>query len=261
MASVLERWFSVIPSAPHRSTTIGAVYLSDGSRSSPAGLLDHRRVELVYLSDGSRSSPASTGNVGLFPLRMTELLPRTDYCVVRLVLVPCPVEAAHDHQRINRYGLILMPGDGERMDTSTILAVLRAERDQIDSAIAALEALGDGASAVRSTPKAAQVKTTPTKGKRVLSAASRKKMAEAAKQRWAAKKAAEKKPAAKAPVAKKVAARKTATKTAKKRVVSPESRKKMAEAQQKRWAAKRKAAKAAAKKAVAAPVATATVKE
>jgi hypothetical protein len=190
---------------------------------------------------------------------MTELLPRTDYCVVRLVLVPCPVEAAHDHQRINRYGLILMPGDGERMDTSTILAVLRAERDQIDSAIAALEALGDGASAVRSTPKAAQVKTTPTKGKRVLSAASRKKMADAAKQRWAAKKAAEKKPAAKAPAAKKVAAKKAATKTATKRVVSPEARQRMAEGQKKRYAKAKRAVKAAAKKA-AAPVATAAAK-
>jgi hypothetical protein len=147
------------------------------------------------------------------------------------------------------------------MDTSNILAVLRAERDQIDFAIAALEALGGGASAVKSTPKgvkAAQVKAAPTVKKRVISAAARKKMSEAAKERWAAKKKTAKPKAS----AKQVVPKKAAPKTAKKRVVSPESRKKMAEAQQKRWAKKKRAVKAAAKKvAAAAPVASASVKE
>ena len=79
------------------------------------------------------------------------------------------------------------------MDTSTILAVLRSERDRIDQAIAALEALGGtGVQPPPNGRKASQAKAAPTAKKRVISAASRKKMAEAAKQRWAAKKAAEK---------------------------------------------------------------------
>src|ERR1700687_1633907 len=137
------------------------------------------------------------------------------------------------------------------MDTSIILEILRAERDQIDFAIAALEALGGGVVTLKAAPKAAQVKAAPTPKKRVISAASRK----TAKQRWAVKKAAEKKPAAKTPAAKKVTPKKAATKTIKKRVVSPESRQKMADAQQKRWAKEKRAVKAAAKKAAVTPVA------
>ena len=87
------------------------------------------------------------------------------------------------------------------METSTILAVLRSERNRLNQAIAALEALG-GTTPTPTKPGRKPATATAPK-KRVLSAASRKKMAEAAKKRWAAKKAAEKKPTAKVPAAKK----------------------------------------------------------
>lgn len=105
--------------------------------------------------------------------------------------------------------------------------------------LATLEALGGGASKLKSAPKAAQVKAKPTPEKQVISTAARKRMFEAAKERWTAKK----KPAKAAASATKVFPKKAATKIAKKRVLSPESRKMMAAAQQKRSAAKKKAEK------------------
>ncbi|SRR6266542_3748506 len=143
------------------------------------------------------------------------------------------------------------------MDTAQILSTLRAERDRLDQAIAALEALGGSTPSSTKPGRKPTTANVPSVKKRTMSAAGRKRIAEAQKARWAAKKAAEKKPAAKAPAVK-TAAKKTAGKTSKKRVVSAESRKKMAAALQKGWAAKRRAVKAAAKKA--APVA-ATAKE
>ncbi len=77
------------------------------------------------------------------------------------------------------------------MNTKEILANLWAERDKLDKAIAALEALAE-------TPPASKANDKATKGaagkpkKRVMSAAGRKRIAEAQRARWAAKKASEK---------------------------------------------------------------------
>lgn len=90
------------------------------------------------------------------------------------------------------------------METRSILAELRAERDRVDKAIAALEAL-EGASAPATTarrgrpPKSASAPTVaqpkPARdGRRVISQEGRKRIAEAARRRWAKqKKAAAKK--------------------------------------------------------------------
>jgi hypothetical protein len=152
------------------------------------------------------------------------------------------------------------------MDTAQILADLRAQRNRIDDATTALEALngtkplgnGHDLPTSLSKPAAVPVKGTQTGPtvRRTMSPAARKKIAAALKARRAGKKTSAK------PVvdAKQVGKKKAVAKTAK-RVISPESRKKMAEAQQKRWAKKKRAAKAVAKKAAVAPVATAAAKE
>jgi hypothetical protein len=151
------------------------------------------------------------------------------------------------------------------MDTAQILADLRAQRNRIDDAITALEALngtkplGNGHDLPTPLGKRAttlNVKQAGPTVRRTMSPAARKKIAAAQKARWAAKK----KPVKSVTDAKQAATKKPVTKTAK-RVISPESRKKMAEAQQKRWAKKKRAAKAAAKKAAVAPVAIAGAKE
>jgi hypothetical protein len=136
------------------------------------------------------------------------------------------------------------------MDTAQILADLRAQRNRIDNAINALEALNG------TKPAALDVKQASQTVRRTMSPAARKKIAAALKARWAAKK----KHAKALADAKQAAPKKAVAKTAK-RVISAESRKKMAEAQQKRWAKKRRATKAAAKKAAAAPVAATAAKE
>ena len=141
------------------------------------------------------------------------------------------------------------------MDTAQILADLRAQRNRIDSAITALEAL-NGTKPLGKTAAALDVKQASQKVRHTMSPAARKKIAAAQKARWAAKK----KPAKAVTDAKSAAAKNVAAKTAK-RVISPESRKKMAEAQQKRWAKKKRAAKAASKKITVAPVAIAAAKE
>lgn len=91
------------------------------------------------------------------------------------------------------------------MDTSTILATLRAQRDRIDQAIAALEAL-NGASATEAAKPALGTKQTAKK--RVFSPESRQRMAEAQQRRWSKKrravKAAAKKIAAPTPSATKL---------------------------------------------------------
>jgi hypothetical protein len=152
------------------------------------------------------------------------------------------------------------------MDTAQILADLRAQRNRIDNAITALEALngtkplGNGHDLPTPLGKPAatvvRLKQAGPTVRRTMSPAARKKIAAAQKARWAAKK----KPGKPVTEAKQAAPKKAVTKTAK-RVVSPESRKKMAEAQQKRWAKRKRAVKAAAKKAAVAPVATAAAKE
>ena len=110
------------------------------------------------------------------------------------------------------------------MDTTAILAALLSERDRLNQAIAALEALdGTTSSSAKPGRKPATVTVPTAPKKRVLSAASRKKMADAAKQRWAAKKAAEKKPAAKAPAVKKVAPKKVALEDGKEASGQPRS--------------------------------------
>ena len=132
------------------------------------------------------------------------------------------------------------------MDTAQILADLRAQRNRIDDAITALEAL-NGTKPLGKPAATLDVNQASPTVRRTMSLAARKNIAAAQKARWAAKKRSAK------PVAdaKQATPKKAATKTAK-RVISAESRKKMAEAQQKRWAKKKKAAKSAAKKAAAA---------
>jgi hypothetical protein len=73
------------------------------------------------------------------------------------------------------------------MDTKTILADLRAQRDRIDQAIEALESL-NGTPATRAGKPASGTKPTTTK--RVVSPEARRRMAEAQQKRWAKKKRA-----------------------------------------------------------------------
>jgi len=93
------------------------------------------------------------------------------------------------------------------MNTKTILTELYSERDRIDKAISALEALDSvvtPAHAVKKTASAKAVTTAPKK--RVLSAEARHRISEASKRRWAKQKGA---------AASKKAAKKAAKKTAK----------------------------------------------
>jgi hypothetical protein len=151
------------------------------------------------------------------------------------------------------------------MDTAQILADLRAQRNRIENAITALEALNEtkhlgnehDLPAPSAKPAAAlHVKQASQTVRRTMSPAARKKIATAQKARWAAKK----KPTKSVAAARDAAPKKVADKTPK-RVVSPESRKRMAEAQQKRWANRNKAAKAAAKKSAIAPIVKTAAKE
>jgi len=121
------------------------------------------------------------------------------------------------------------------MDTAQILADLRAQRNRIDDAITALEAL-NGTKPLGKPAATLDVNQASPTVRRTMSPAARKKIAAALKARWATKKTSAK------PVAdaKQAATEKAVAKTAK-RVISPESRKKMAEAQQKRWAKKKRA--------------------
>jgi hypothetical protein len=71
------------------------------------------------------------------------------------------------------------------MNITALLSQLRAERDRVDQAIAALQAL-DGTGQSAAPPKAAR------RGRRKMSAAARKRIAAAQKKRWAAVKASKK---------------------------------------------------------------------
>ncbi len=75
------------------------------------------------------------------------------------------------------------------MDIRRILADLRAERDRIDQAISALEALG--ATGRRSARRGATLTTgaiRPPRKRRHMSAAARKRISEMMKKRWAERK-------------------------------------------------------------------------
>ena len=130
------------------------------------------------------------------------------------------------------------------MDTNQILTDLRAHRDRLDKAIAALELLGGGndlptplgrpgprtltpASTVASAAPAAQ-------GKRRISPEGMARIVAATKARWARVRAATKAPGAG------------------RRVLSAAARKAMSEASKRRWAAHTKGAAVAAKAAPAA---------
>jgi hypothetical protein len=144
------------------------------------------------------------------------------------------------------------------MDTAKFLTDLRAQRDRIDNAITALEAISDNIAAP--TKKAAQAPasanatgTAVLPKKRVLSPEGRQAIIEATRKRWAKKKRAEKAAAKKAAVT--PTAVKPATASVKKvgKPMSEATKKKLALAAKARWAAKKTAAKTpAAKKAVTA---------
>lgn len=84
------------------------------------------------------------------------------------------------------------------MDITTLIAELRAELQQIDEAILALQRLGLSGAKRRGRPpkwlvetKAAEAPPAGKKKKRVISAEARNRMAEAQKKRWAARRSAE----------------------------------------------------------------------
>ncbi|HWR37589.1 MAG TPA: hypothetical protein VN622_17140 [Clostridia bacterium] len=75
------------------------------------------------------------------------------------------------------------------MDILKILNDLRAEREHIDQAISALEALGAGArSEVSPAQKPAKAAAKQTRGGGRMSPAARKRMSEMMKRRWAERK-------------------------------------------------------------------------
>jgi hypothetical protein len=138
------------------------------------------------------------------------------------------------------------------MDTAQYLTDLRAQRDCIDSAIAALEALGGTIVPAKTAAKPAVVKSAKSSpvvqaaAKRVVSPEARQRMADAQQKRWAKKKRVVKaaaKKAAVAPAAKKpakVATKKVASKSANGGITAA-GRKKMSEAAKARWATKKNA--------------------
>ena len=72
------------------------------------------------------------------------------------------------------------------MDTSKILADLRAEQSRIEQAIAALEALDGSGPTTRSYRRAvSSVKPAKRTRRRRMSAAGRKRISEMMKRRWA----------------------------------------------------------------------------
>ncbi|MGA2992679.1 MAG: hypothetical protein ABSD88_19595 [Candidatus Korobacteraceae bacterium] len=76
------------------------------------------------------------------------------------------------------------------MNTNSILADLRAERDRLDKAIAALEALDLTGTARRGRPATAKAAPKQRRRRRRITAAARKRMSEMMKRRWAARKRA-----------------------------------------------------------------------
>ena len=110
--------------------------------------------------------------------------------------------------------------NGDYMNISTILGELQAERDRLDRAITAIEAINStGRRRVGGPPRAAA--TERTRGR--MSAAARRKLSRLLKQRWAQGKM---KPRAKAKRAE----------APKSRTMSQSARRKIAAAQRARWA-------------------------
>ncbi len=109
------------------------------------------------------------------------------------------------------------------MDTKSILAELRAERQRIEQAITALESLdrAAGSPAVR-TPDTSTA-PAPKRGRRRMSAAGRKRISEAAKAMWAQRK----------------------KQTSAPRHMSAATRKRLSELAKERWAERKKKAKSA----------------
>lgn len=123
------------------------------------------------------------------------------------------------------------------MDTSKIIVDLKAERDRLDQAIAAIQALDN--SVLKSEPPKAVATSFPyganqPRVRRTMSLAARKKIAAAQRKRWAAQK--------KATPAKEAASAKKATPA---RHMSAATRKRLSELAKKRWAERKKAAKTA----------------
>ena len=115
------------------------------------------------------------------------------------------------------------------METDRILAELRAERDRINQAIAAIEGLsGAGNHVVRSGRPRTTTQAAPAqrRGRRGMSAAGRKRLSDMMKQRWESRKAA-------------------AKKTGTTRHMSAATRKRLSELAKQRWAERKKKSKAA----------------
>lgn len=126
------------------------------------------------------------------------------------------------------------------MDTSRILSELRAERDRIEKAINALEALDSLAKPTNVAVTHQPTTAKPKAGKRTMSASARRRISEAAKKRWAERKSAAQPQAI---------AKKTTPKTAsrrRKRGITAAGRKRISEMMKKRWADRKKAAGKAA---------------
>jgi hypothetical protein len=110
--------------------------------------------------------------------------------------LPATRSSASDLLRLHRPRVIL----DDDMDILKMLGDLRAEREQIEQAIMAIERLAAGTRGKRRgrppawMSKATEevVETATFSTKRTMSAAARKRMADAQKKRWAAKKAEEK---------------------------------------------------------------------
>ncbi len=144
------------------------------------------------------------------------------------------------------------------MDTRKILTDLRAQRDRLNQAIAALESLNASASAPGVSKSAAKTAIAATlksarsapAGKRVISEEARQRMAEAQRKRWAKKKRAVKAAAVSAAEKPAKATTKKAPKNSK-TGISAAGRKRISEAAKARWAAKKAAATVPAAKALA----------
>jgi|SwirhisoilCB1_FD_contig_41_12649889_length_526_multi_1_in_0_out_0_1 hypothetical protein len=82
------------------------------------------------------------------------------------------------------------------MDTSAILASLRAEHDRIGKAISALEALDStGATAGRRVPRPSPAASSkPVRRRKPLTTAAKKHLSDMMKKRWAERKKKQKKP-------------------------------------------------------------------
>jgi hypothetical protein len=114
------------------------------------------------------------------------------------------------------------------IDTSRLLTDLRAERDRIEQAITAIEALNDKAvgnaatSQGGSPPGINQLATRRAAGGRRISAAGRKRISEAAKKMWAQ--------------------RRTKVGSRPRQTMSPATKKKLSQAAKARWAERKKKA-------------------